>query len=109
MDKREKQARAEALKIALRQTDAEALAHLESVVGAILLSMNSKERGQVMEQIDSIEAVPSMSMSVSDVQLHGEVDAGVTPKRQAWRDELAGIEAELQAEPDMGEVEEEEI
>ena len=99
MDKREMQAQATALKIALRQTDAEALAHLECVVGAILLSMSNKEQGQVMGALSEIETLAPAALS--NVQIYGEVDKGVTPKRQEWRNELADLEAQIQTLPDV--------
>ncbi|MCL2357482.1 MAG: hypothetical protein FWC70_10095, partial [Defluviitaleaceae bacterium] len=44
----EKQARINALKIALRQTDSQAIAHLESAVGAILQMMKPAQRASVL-------------------------------------------------------------
>ena len=92
------QARAAGLRIALRQTDGQAIAHLEALVGAILEKMNTQDKAQVMDELAKIEQLSPEVLAT--VQTHGELPDGVKPQRQAWRSELAGIQAQLDAPDD---------
>jgi putative heme degradation protein len=89
------EARRNALQIALRQTDSQAIAHLEAVVGAILSAMTAQNKNKVLGEIAAIEHLAPEVLSI--VQLHGESQDGAKPKRQAWREELKDLEDRLNA------------
>jgi len=79
----------------LIDTMSDALAHLECVVGAMLLTMDTQTRGNVISELQTFEQLSPDILSV--VQLYGETDSGIKPQRQAWRDELAALKDQIVA------------
>ena len=99
-NKHELEARIAGLGIALRQSQPEAVAHIECVLGALLLSMEVPAVEKFKMALDSIEALTDDAKET--VQLFGEVskDIMVKSKRQAWKEELAELEEQLENAPD---------
>jgi len=93
ISKHEMESRVNALNIAIRQSDSRAIAHLEAVVGAILLTMDSSEKDKVMREVAQIENLePDI---LANVKLYGEMDGKEKPLRQKWRDELTDLLPQL--------------
>ena len=99
-NKHELEARIAGLGIALRQSQPEAIAHIECVLGALLLSMEAPAVEKFKMALDSIETLADDVKET--VQLFGEVSPDITvkSKRQAWWEELAALEAQLSDTPD---------
>lgn len=75
----------------LINSQGDAIAHLEHVVGAILLVLDAKTRSSVGSELSKIETLSPDTMST--VQLFGE--AVTKSQRELWREELADIEAQI--------------
>ena len=116
-NKHELEARIAGLEIALRQSQPEAIAHIECVLGALLLSMEAPATQRFMAALDTIEVLPTEQKEV--VQLFGEISADgetvcgkvsketgetIKSKRQEWREELAELKGQLADMPDEPEI-----
>ena len=111
-DKHEIEAEINARKIALRQSDNQALAHLEKVVGAILQSMGKQASNAFRNALNAIEEYAPDEKEI--VQLYGEAttdghicgeadpDTGeiIKSMRQQWREEIAILEEKLPDAPE---------
>ena len=83
----------------LRQSQDDAITHLEQVVGSILLKLDASLRADVLGEISKINTLPAGVMPA--VHLYGE--AITESKREKWRKELAGIEAQIAELEALGE------
>jgi len=89
----EKQARANALRIALRQTQDESIAHLENLVCAMYATLSAANKSKVQAELSNIERLsPEVLKTVQLELLEGEIS-----QRQKWRNELATLTAELES------------
>ena len=79
----------------LINSQSEAIAHLEHVVGAILLAMDNQSLTSVQTELGIIETLTTDNQKV--VQLYGETTSDITvkSKREIWRNDLASIEAQI--------------
>lgn len=79
----------------LGQSQAAAIAHLEHVVGAILLAIDTTTLGNIKTELASIETLDATTEGV--VQLFGETttDTSVKSQREQWRVDLDAIEAQI--------------
>jgi len=115
-NKHELEARIAGLGIALRQSQPEAIAHIECVLGAFIQSMETPQLERFRETLDRLETLDPETKEI--VMLYGELTPDgetvcgdkdpqtgetVKSKRQAWRDEKATLEAQLQDTPDAPE------
>ncbi|MCL2225763.1 MAG: hypothetical protein FWB96_12420 [Defluviitaleaceae bacterium] len=90
----ETQVRINALQIMLRQTNDQSIAHMEAVVGALLQKMQPADRTTVIEEVTAFEKLSPAVLKT--VQLCGEIPDGEIPQRQAWRNELAELTAQME-------------
>jgi len=91
----ELQAERNALQSQLLHSQADAIAHLEHVVGALLLTMDSGEKKAMHVQLDRIETLEPETLET--VQLIGETSADIKLKssRETWRGRLVEVEAQI--------------
>ena len=98
MDKHEIQTEINARDILLRQSQDDAIAHLEALVGSLLAKMEPVKRAEVLADAAGIEKLTPDVASI--VRLHGETEPCTKSKRQVWREERAKLEAQLATAPD---------
>ena len=98
--------------IAIRQSDSQAIGHMENVIGAILQSMDAQGANAFNDALAAMEAITPEAKET--VMLVGEQsndglnacgdigDSGeaIKSKRQRWREEIAALEEMLLAAPD---------
>jgi len=89
----DKQAQINALKTALRQTNDQAIEHIENVLSAHLATMTPTNKRRFKTELAAIERLTQEELEI--VQLSGETDEGEKSQRQKWREELAELEGEL--------------
>ena len=90
----------------LQQSQGEAIAHLERVIGAMLLTMNGKNLAGVREELCQIENLDAETQST--VQLYGETSTDITvkSKRETWRDDIVALEKQIAILEAQGETDE---
>lgn len=95
-DSHEIEAEISARKIALRQTDSLAIAHMEAILSTILQSMDTTSRTAFAAALTAAETITPEEKEI--VQLHGEALIGeaAKSKRQQWREEITELERQLQ-------------
>jgi len=75
----------------LQHSQGDAIAHLEHVVGAILLSLEASTRTNVLGELAEREVISPDARAT--VQLQGESE--IKSRRETWREELALIDAQI--------------
>jgi len=91
----ELEAERNALKDLLFQSLGEAVAHIEHLLGAMLLTHNKEENKEFHEQLDRIETLDESIMHT--VHVMGETSSDITVKstREENRERLAIVEARI--------------
>jgi hypothetical protein len=95
-----------ARQIMLIQSQSDAIAHLEHVVGAILLTMDTGTLSNVKGELNTIETLDPETQSV--VQLYGEFssDTSIKSQRETWKAELSDLETLIAAAEADGQTDE---
>lgn len=90
----------------LLHSQGETIAHLERIVGAMLLTMDPQNLTDVRDELGQIEDLDPETLEI--VQLYGETTTDITvkSKREMWRDDLAAIEKQIAILEEQGETDE---